>query len=373
MSNPQALQPITESAKGELTGLLEQAVRNGLSDIFDYSTNLPGFVAGSTPASPPFQAVQGTIRQACRRWARGDGLVRGPGFDGLWGGICNPYLGSISEAPTTSSFFPPAALGQCVGVAYDWTAQATSGGSPSGPVRSGRANGPISVRGRQDGLGSWRWDVYSGSTAVQFLISGATQTVGGRLLSVTRVGGGPDDCAPSGEESYRPPLVVPGLPTLNPTPVGGPFGGPSPVDVTFDPDGNIQVTFPDLGIDFTVPNPLTQDEDGDSPGGQGEAGDETPSSEEPAEEEGLKNLVGVLVTVTDFPPRINTSQNPSETYYKGLYYVFFGGEAGYAMQQEAAIVRASQFFYAPEGCNRYRVVPNLGVTLKVRPFFKEKE
>lgn len=373
MSNPQALQPVTEKAKGQLTGLLEQAVSNAFADIFDYSTNLPGFVAGAPPASPPFQTTQGIARQACRRWARGSALVRGPGFDALWGSICNPYLSTIGEAPTTPGVFLPGSIGQCVGVAYNWTAQATQNGSASGAVRSGTSNGPISVRGRQDGTGSWRWDVYSGDTAVQFLISGPTQTVGGRLLSASRVGGGSDDCAPTGGPSYRPPLVVPGLPTLNPTPVGGPYGAPSPVDVTFDPDGNINVDFPDLGIGFTVPNPLDKDDDGNLPGGQGEAGDESPATDDPVEEEGLKNLVGVLVTVTDLPPRINTSQNATETYYKGLYYVFFGGEAGYAMQQEAAIVKTSQFFYAPEGCNRFRVVPNLGVTLKVQPFFKQTE
>jgi hypothetical protein len=143
--------------------------------------------------------------------------------------------------------------------------------------------------------------------------------------------------------------------------------------VTFDPDGNINVTFPDLGIDFTVPNPLAGDGDGTAPGDQGEGGAVTPESDEPVEEEGLQNLVGVRVDVGTIPPKASAYQNSSATYYKGLYYVFFGGDGGYAMAQEAALVRSSQFFYAPKGCNKYRVVPNSGVTLSVQAFFEPAE
>jgi hypothetical protein len=148
------------------------------------------------------------------------------------------------------------------------------------------------------------------------------------------------------------------------------------IDITIDPDGNIDVSIPDLGIDFKVDNPFRGPGAGDAgetpPGDQGVAGETTsPSDEEQEGEDPERNLIGIRVNLTTIPPRANTLFNSSGVVYKGSCFVYFGGAGGYAMQPDAQFANASQFFYAPKGCNRWRVHPNRGFSLTVTPFYEE--
>jgi hypothetical protein len=166
------------------------------------------------------------------------------------------------------------------------------------------------------------------------------------------------------------------VPTLPPDiKINIPGVGPITVTVTPNAQGDPIVCYTEIDLCVTIPIGGGEGA-GDgaiAPGDQGVPGDTTsPSDEEQEGEDPERNLVGVLVQLVSTPARANTVFNSSQVIYKGSCFVYFGGEGGYAMQQEAQFCTTSQFFYAPEGCNKWRVVPNPFYTLSVTPFYKEE-
>jgi hypothetical protein len=195
------------------------------------------------------------------------------------------------------------------------------------------------------------------------------------ITSIIKMDAGADSCG-NPAPIYTPPTTKPSLPGLSGEPLPFPGVGTVPVSVSFDEDGNIRVDFPSLGYSIDVPNPLKpaqpgQPGEGLPPGFQGVAGTESPETEDEEEgEDENRDLLGVLVKISRFPSRANVNFNSTQSYFKGAYYVYMGGDGGLA-QEPAAISTLSQFYYAREGCNRWSVQPNQGYAVKVTPFFKE--
>ena len=402
MSNPTSPVTLTPDLKGKLQDALFDEAQKGALGLYEGVLNPAATLVDPSALPPSARFAAGIARGACRRWARGDSLVRGPAFDGYWESYCTPYLDDIGEDPTSpASTKPPFQGGQCVGATYTIAGTQTDGGgvfcSDGSPVTGGTFPitdvvggffaGPIvSVQalplgaGCRGGANGYFIRVVSagGSDTRDFSVAGPAGFRNFTGFSVNasfnRVGGGASCGNPP--PLYLPPGTRPALgPDPFPITVEPPGVGPTPVNVDFDTDGNITVEFPDLGIDFTVPNPLAGQEPPAStaPGDQGAEGDEVDGGSDPSEEEDpTRNLVGIRVTLTGVPGRANTRQNPTETYYAGAYYVYFGGDGGLAQEPTAALTRTEQYYYAPKGSNRFRVVPNAGFSLKVIPFWEEE-
>jgi hypothetical protein len=128
-------------------------------------------------------------------------------------------------------------------------------------------------------------------------------------------------------------------------------------------------------VNFTVENPVRPGDDSDEslpPGDQGMAGDEGDETDVGDEgEDAARNLVGVLVRLKTIPPRANALFSKGGVIYKGACFVYFGGDAGFSLNPDALFCRSEQFFYAPEGSNRWRVIANIGYTLTVQPFYRD--
>ena len=384
MPNPNTPQTLTERAKGSLLDFAERAFSEAIDDSYRSLTDLPGLIADPDPPSPTFILPKALSRQACRRWARGDTIVRGPGFDSPWAAICGPYLDTIGENPDPGSFVSPFPGGQCVGASYSIGTQGTATCPTSTGdftiLRSG--TGPVSIIGKS----TIDTGLFPRPLQTTYTISfgDGVQTMPVRhnigvepCLRVFRTDGGSDNCG-NLIPDYLPPITPTGLPPLPPTTVDLPGIGPVDVDIEFDDDGNVIVKLPDLGIEVTAPNPFGPGS-GDGGGGgdpfppgfQGTPGDSQDVTGEPAEgDDPDRFLVGVLVETIEIPPRVKTRWNASSAYYAGLYYVYMGGDDGYA-QHPAALAKLDEFFYAPEGANRFIVEPNDGVTVRVTPFWRE--
>lgn len=396
MPNPTTPQAITDNLRNDVIDLVTGEIQKGIGTNIGAITDPAGFIASTAGAPPTLAFTKGLVRQVCRAWARGSTPIQGPLADGIYGPLCKPYLDSIGETPDAGRFEPSFLGGQCDGTVYQFVIRAELTSNPASfPINAnGKTHGPI-TGWRQTVEGTRLRTYITSRSAVTAESCGVASAPIGALqerlvgdsdnrtgynpgtFTLLGVCSGPDNCgnAPSGYLPPRTPTSLPPLPPYRPNIPG--LGLPG-IGITIDPDGNINVSIPDLGIDFTVDNPLRgpagTGTGGGTPGGQGEPGDTSaPTDEEEEGEDPLRNLVGVRVNLVNIPPRANSNVNSTESYYKGLYYVFFGGEGGEAMNQEAAIVKSSQFFYAPKGCNKYRVVPNFGVTLTVQPFYEETE
>lgn len=380
---------LNEEARGNIIDFVGKVVGTTLQQSFDYTTDFPGFIADPSPATGPFGVAKAVAQQSCRRWARGEGIPSLPGFDALYGGICEPYLDSIGENPGDGVLGPPFQGGQCpvqytVSGTYRVYDNAQCAIRPDPINFSAGVLGPIKRFFYDNGGGPA--PTCNQSPGRVFRVEGATNTIGlasspaGGLVRITgvnivRTAGGADNCGNPPPE-YDPPNIPPGLPPLAPITVNIPGIGDVKVDVTFGPNGEIQISLPDLGINVELPNPLFDGEDGGEdgpipPGFQGEPAEPIDVGPgDAADETSESNLVGVLVQTIQTPPRANRLFNETESYTKGAYFVYFGGDGGLSQNPEAAISRQDQFYYAPEGCNRFRVIPNAGFTLRVTPYYK---
>ena len=395
MPNPTAPQTVTNDIKQGVQDVVTREIRRGIDANLQAVTDPAAFLAATTGAPPTLSFAKGLARQACRAWARGRTPVQGPVVDAVYAPLCNQYLGTIGEAPAAGRFEPSFTGGQCDSTVYQYVIRAELTSNPSSfPVNAnGKTYGPIT--GWRTAVEGNRLRGYvtsrSATTAESCGVSSATL---GALMErqvfdvdnrtgynaatfrILGVCSGLDNCG-SLPLGYLPPQTVPSLPTLpRYTPAIPGFLMPG-IDVSIDENGDIVISVPDLDLTFTVDNPFRPVGGGGdgitAPGDQGE-GDSVsePSDEEEEGTDPTRNLVGVRVNVVSTPPRVNTNSNSVESYYKGLYYVFFAGDGGEFMDTGGAIVRSSQYFYAPKGCNSYRVVPNLGVSLTVQPFFERE-
>lgn len=380
-----------------LTPAQNKSLVDRATDILEEASRLtsgvdPNYIRDAQPDSL-FEALPlAAARQGCRRYAD-----KGGNYPELRAAraerACRPYLDSIDygDPPKLKRPFDG---GQCPGVQYRVVAtfQNPNTGALTG-VDDRVVIGPVTVRagGNQAGDPGANCEgtgltYFSGrellANGVPYLswdgLCGNVSSL--RSISVTPNDGSPDICGDP------PPDYFPPVPPVTPGPTKEPFLSPPDIDVNIGVEVNIDGS---INVDFGT-GPITIDpfdeppEDPTGGGGEdepvppgyqgdpgapvdvgpGDAADETDPN---------RNLVGVLVQTIETPARANQVFNQTETYTKGAYFVYFGGDGGLSLNPEGAITIEDQFFYAPEGANRFRVVPNVGFTIRVVPFYNEAD
>lgn len=343
----------------------------------------PNYIRDAQPDSL-FEALPlAAARQGCRRYAD-----KGSNYPERRAAraerACRPYLNSIGYG-SPPALTKPFDGGQCP-VRYQVFATSQGADLTIGGQTPLNVLGPLSapVRGTQL-IGSpfpdsTRYTFTFPSdpaNVVQFIARASFNPAPGYRIA-GRVDGQPDSCG-NPPADYTPPK-----PPALPGPKREPFEIAPNIDVDISVEVNIDGS---IDIDFgTGPikiDPFDEPEGGGDGGGsgddplppgfQGEPG--APVDVGPGgvadETDPTRNLIGVLVQTIETPARANQVFNQTETYTKGAYFVYFGGNAGLALNPEGAITVEDQFFYAPEGANRFRVVPNVGFTLRVIPFYEE--
>ena len=364
---------LTDTAKDGLSGLLEEIALKGLTDASRIATDLPQFLADDDLIAPGAIPTRLIGRQACRTWARGGGPARNPGFDGLWGGLCEPYLASIGELPGDGSIGPLAAGGQCPGIAYRILATNQNGQT----FNVGTRTGPITVVTGPNTNASQKELFIDGTPA------GNPVAVYDSTVALERLDGLPDDCGDPPPE-YDPAPVPPGLPPLAPTiPVRFPGIGPIDVGISFNPDGTLNVNLPEVGIEVNLPDPTDGEEGGGGapttgPGSAGEpqetgSGDLVSGVGGSAEGEAPEGsvLTGVKVDILTAP---SSRARYTTEVDRGVVYCYMGGTEGLALEPTGALVRSGQFFPAQKDYfTRWQVRSRFGYSVRCTPFYRELE
>jgi len=392
---------VGEQEKQDYRDIFKRAVgeaRNFFRDSFDSATQGADiFLRDGLPRSITGKAAQAINRRQCEVWGKNPSAFR-PVWSGQLREICIPYLEDKGLPVGEDNANSPFVGGQCSGVfyrangeaVYDLTNCSNGGFRPDqrqtviteyqfpGPILSvtPELSGKVSC-GQNQFVFRIVFDGGEQETTFGFVSNPLNALSSPRFEGVFEGVPGSEDCgnpppeyesgSPYGPPLPAPPQLVPGDPT-------------SPgFDITVNPDGSIDVCSGDTCITIN-PGPdgeLPASEGGAEPGSlepgdQGSPGDETGAFDGVAEgEDPTRNLVGVLVQTVAVPNRANRFFNNFESYTKGAYFVFFGGDSGFAQNPEAALSRVSQFYYAPPGCNKWRVVGNVGYTLNVTPYYSE--
>lgn len=383
---------LDEAAKDSLVGAVADIAGTVLGESFYASTDLPGFLADTAPTLPHLAAGKEVARLVCRRYARGQGPGSLPGFNALWGSICEPYLDSIGENPGDGTLEREFEGGQCP-VQYKVTSSiepfpfqdcstfgpGISDQTYTGPIRGLRfavenPSGVLCTPGRNV--------VYlkHGPGNSETLLGGGGYGVKASIVSVQRVDGLPDNCG-SPPPLYDPPNIPPGLPPVPPTPIRLPGVGPVNVDVTIGPSGEIVVNLPDINTDVTIEDPFGfgGDVGGDGGGGEGpppgDPGDPGapvevgPGGEAEGEAPGGKVLTGVRVQLLNVPPSKN--QYTSEV-YRGVYYVYMGTPGLLEHYPSGAMVTSDQFTFASQDyLTSWRVRANDKWSIRTTPYYRE--
>lgn len=374
---------LTPQERQEALKPVRKAVREVLGFGWELFTDRPAFVASDDPRGPLQTTVRALTQYNCRVWAASDKSNQSPRVISGNTEICNPYLTSIGEGIPDGSFGIPFEGGQCPGTVYNVQFRAevngvvqNSAANLVGPLRYNQDLPPIpSNTGCTAQSGPWRrYSIFgqNANPAITFVGCGAQFEV----TSLTALSG-PDNCGnPEGIET-APPQPAPS-PVIPPS-VNINIPGYGPVDVTLALDDNGDPIFcvEQIGACFTVAVGDGDEEglggEGETPGDQGTAGDpiDVQSGMEAEGDDPSRVLIGVLVQTIAYPARTNRIFNQSESYTKGAYWVYTGGDAGLALNDTGAISRPDQFYYAGRGANRFRVVPNNGFTIRVTPFWED--
>lgn len=381
---------LTEAGIDSITEAVTGYVSAGLQDFAFAATDLPNFLADTSPIVAAGQPTRQILRAACRSYARGGGPQNLPGFDGVWGGLCQPYLDSINESPTGGSLEPPFTGGQCaqgylVWGQIDGTDIQIGGLTPVnmvGPLRpTGRRDVPAPGQPFSDSMRTF-FDFDTGSGPASVGVPWRLSFPSSRTYRVDAQGQS-DNCGNPPVE-YDPPRIKPGLPTLPPTPVDFPGVGPINIDVGFDPQGNLTVNLPDIGVEvpIEVPFDISIGEGGDDGGGPaapppGDVGDPGqpqepgPGGEAAGEAPEGSVLTGVRVQVLGIP---NSRNKYTEDVYRGAYYVYMGVPGLLDLDFGGAMVRTDQFFFAELlNLTSWRVSANTGWSIRATPYFRSAE
>lgn len=394
---------ITDEQRDAIVGPVRDGLRNLVTGDPGLFQDRPGFIAGGGPTDPFSNAVRGLTQANCRIWAAANKDNYSPKVNQGNARLCEPYLNDIGELPPEGDVGAPFSGGQCP-KAYRPTGtyrQSNPNAPDFGATRNWRIGGNITgpivgIVPGGDPVGT-AWAFVSASNgglpfrtilddATGVGVRGPNEALGPGILwskskpTITNVNVqvAPDNCG-----DREPELIPPGagLPITQPPPnitVNIPGIGPTNVNIDLDEDGNPEFCFEELNICVSV----DIGGDGDAPpappgtrppGDQGQPEDSIDVGEGDAAEgeDPTRTLAGVLVQIISTPPRANKIFNQTEAYTKGAYFVYLGGDAGLELIDTAAITRPDQYYSAPIGCNRFRVVPNNGFTLRVTPYYLE--
>jgi hypothetical protein len=380
--------------------LLSQVKRLWNGGVIQDVLGAPTFLRDDLPsdATPFSKATQELGRRACRQVARTPSIAYGNQM--FWSGMCDPYLDTVNEGPTSDGELgPPFTGGQCQGIKYSVSAsgtytqsnQCTNPNSPSQQLpwsfsRNCNAVAPIfgPITGTTEfnagnGLVGVRinWINPDGSPANTALFSNNCSLKGGysiNNLTVTRCDGQPDNCGNLPNE-YEPPRYPTGLPPLSP-PTNDLPGLGDGWDVTINPDGTFNVCVgsectPDINPDGAGGDPS---EDPGEPDGDPKENDPSDPSDDTIEgcaEEG-NILTGIKINFTQIPQNVS---GPLDYYYR-VCYVGFGPDLDLIdLVIDGKLVRDGQFVIPDsEFCKCFRVVVSPGWGLSVQAYSRpEKE
>lgn len=373
-----APRPLEPQDSQELVAPVKEAAREVLGFGWELFNDRPEFIASTDDRNLLATAVRALSQYNCRRWAAADKSNFSTRVNTGNAQLCGPYLESLGENPDDGDLSVPFTGGQCVGVSYVVRRQnrTTAGnfGAPANTTGIGPVIGPyLDI----DGLIGRAGINFAGSGKVQTLSGPATEVLAPTIISITRSDGLPDTCGNPPTQISPPSTVTPVTPIPPTITINLPGVGPVTVDLSFDEDGDPVFCIEEIDTCITVdvgdpggaePPPGLEPGDQGEPGGSIDVG----SGDVAEGEDPDRNLTGVLVQTIAYPPRTNRLFNAVEAYTKGGYWVYFGGDAGFSQNPEAAISRADQFYYAPPNSNRFRVVPNNGFTLRVTPYYERE-
>lgn len=382
----------------------------GYKKILEVGADAQYFIRDELPdnASPMNKWGQEVLRRTCRRFARanvpGIGVVNSP----IWGAVCDPYLDSISEGPTSGgSYSPPFTGGQCSNVQYeilwyfDSAVSEVWGGYGVGCidetlVSSGGSTlvargvwGPISYGGTTIVNGDIRGIItYSSPQGVSQTVEFTTPLQGGSALcpvgfksvsgdriEVQVFGSGIDDCGDPPNQ-YNPPQYPPDLPTIG-TPTNPAPGLGDDWDVTINPDGTFNVCYsnqectPNINPDGSTPDP--SEDPGEEDGDPNENNPNDPTDDITGCASEGQILTGIKIEITQIP----VGENPgSGGFYRNVCWVWMGPS-----QDQLDLVTDGKFlesgqFVIPDSnnCRCYRVRPSPLWGLSVQAYSRpEKE
>lgn len=370
----------------EAAGLLEIGKGIANQGEADYLVNAdpPGVIAKVGVAA---------ARAGCRVFAQDPGSYDA-NTQRVFTQRCSPYLDSIGFPLSDGGIIVPPFGGQCDNIAYGYVYTATQfiGNPPEptevqttgslgfGPITSTRQS--LVVNGQP--LEQWSVQGFAapgqqGGPVVSNLIISANFNSGNPQIRngnyrITTDPGVLDVCG-NQPGDYEPPGG-------NPPPDGGPDFrfNPSPdIDINFTvelfPDANIRFDFGDGPQERDLDPDPTGGGGGEDPGASGEpgsTGEPGPGGEDEGEDPN-RILVGVLVTITSMGPTNNTRIRAGEEFAIGAYAVGMGGDAGLQLSDTADFSQTSQFHYAPENANRYKVWFNRGVSGQVTPYWRDAQ
>lgn len=353
---------IANAIGDQINATIDDAVRS--------VTNPGAFLADDTP-SVLLVPQQQVGRAFCRAWAR-TGVGNSPRLDAINAKACTPYLESLGEEPIPGSLASPFTGGQCAGVNYVLEYRAFRSDNTFIDVFVVTVEGPISAFSVvRSGDSQVRVDyTYGGGIGASF-----TQVLNNIFVRfqpmVRRQDGQADNCG-NPPPDYTPPSPKPGLPPYSPVvPVPG-TDDDTGVDFTFNPDGSVDISLPDLGVEVTIGAGPGDGAGGISPGDQGvPGGPESTGADGEAEGEAPAGSVlsGLLVT------QIATTRAVSEFaagVFRGVAYVYMGGDAGLDLIPGGAALREGQFIIAPvDYLTKWKVNANVGFQVSVTPYYRE--
>lgn len=355
----------------------------------------PNYIRDAQPANVIDAVALAAARQGCRRYQQ-----KGGDYSGRRAAraerACRPYLDSL-EPGTGPSLSLPLRGGQCP-VAYNVTYSATGASGACNPINFGPTTvsagiGPITIRKfhntAQSSQSGGLCPGYSYNNVIIKNASGEQVLVGqGRgiklnSISVTRVGGGLDNCGNPPIEFEPPKAPVSPLPP-----------GPRPFLRAPDVDIDIDVTVnPDFSININLgTGPVTIDPFADpvltDPGG---GGDDGGPNDGPAGDPGVPGspvttgpggdaegaapegsvIVGVRVEVLAIP---ESRTRYTDEVYRGAYYVYMGTPGLLALHPSGAMVTVDQFTFADkDNLTRWRVRANDKWSIRATPYYREVE
>ena len=360
----------------------------------------PTFLRDDLPsdATPFSKATQELGRRACRQVARTPSIAYGNQM--FWSGMCDPYLDTVNEGPTSDGELgPPFTGGQCAiayKISYTLPSTIAPPGSGPGPTFSGNSQGfgkyPVGpIRGISMKPSTPNSGCGPGSH-LQVTVSTATGDYGfGCFQNPPQASGiipgtpsftsispsnssNTDNCG-NPPNQYKPPRYPTGLPPLPPPTIDLPGLGDG-WDVTINPDGTFNVCVgdectPDINPDGTGGDPSEDPGEPDGDPKENDPSDPNDDTIEGCAEEG-HILTGIKINFTQIPQNVS---GPLDYYYR-VCYVGFGPDLDLIdLVIDGKLVKDGQFVIPDsEFCKCFRVVVSPGWGLSVQAYSRpEKE
>lgn len=378
--------------------LLGQVKRLWDGGVIQDVLGAPTFLRDDLPpnATPFSKAAQELGRRACRQVARTPSIAYGNQM--FWSGMCDPYLDSIDEGPTSDgSLGPPFTGGQCpiqYNIAYTLPSTNAFPGEGPGPTFTGQSQGfgkyPV---GPIYGISMKQGSVAECGTTASLQVTVTTATgdygfgcfqnppqYGGFIpgtpsfTSITPKNSGQSDNCGNPPNQYNPPRYPTGLPPLSPPENDLPGLGDG-WDVTINPDGTFNVNVGDESTPNINPDGTSGDpsEDPGEPDGDPKENDPSDPSDDTIEgcaEEG-HILTGIKINFTQIPQSVS---GPLDYYYR-VCYVGFGPDLDLIdLVIDGKLVKDGQFVI-PDGefCKCFRVVVSPGWGLSVQAYSRPEK